>query len=111
MCQSPSQVFFFANDLENYSVFGRHILAYGDFNSFGKCIPFPQAEKVYNQDLYYKKTVKYVGEPMTHLESIASYAVTAASGGEVLSDSQFDIQGQRLEDSRESECIFNNCGL
>ncbi|KAK1376228.1 K(+) efflux antiporter 2, chloroplastic-like [Heracleum sosnowskyi] len=29
--------------------------------------------------------------------------VTAASGGEVLSDSQFDIQGQRLEDSRESE--------
>ncbi|KAK1360794.1 hypothetical protein POM88_045268 [Heracleum sosnowskyi] len=29
--------------------------------------------------------------------------VTAASGGEVLSDNQFDIQGQRLEDSRESE--------
>ncbi|RRT64794.1 hypothetical protein B296_00033035 [Ensete ventricosum] len=32
------------------------------------------AEKVYNQDLYFKKTVKYVGEPMTHLESIASSA-------------------------------------
>lgn len=34
-----------------------------------------QAEKVYNQDLYFKKTVKYVGEPMTHLEAIASSAV------------------------------------
>jgi hypothetical protein len=34
-----------------------------------------QAEKVFNQDLYYKRTVKYVGEPMTHLESIASSAV------------------------------------
>ncbi|PIN06013.1 Pyruvate kinase [Handroanthus impetiginosus] len=37
-----------------------------------------EAEKVYNQDLYFKKTVKYVGEPMTHLESIASSAVRAA---------------------------------
>ncbi|KAK1300600.1 hypothetical protein QJS10_CPB13g00817 [Acorus calamus] len=37
-----------------------------------------EAEKVYNQDLYYKKTVKFVGEPMTHLESIASSAVRAA---------------------------------
>ncbi|KAL0298965.1 UNVERIFIED_CONTAM: Pyruvate kinase, cytosolic [Sesamum radiatum] len=37
-----------------------------------------EAEKVYNQDLYSKKTVKYVGEPMTHLESIASSAVRAA---------------------------------
>ncbi|KAG6477119.1 hypothetical protein ZIOFF_066371 [Zingiber officinale] len=37
-----------------------------------------QAEKVFNQDLYFKKTVKYVGEPMTHLESIASSAVRAA---------------------------------
>ncbi|KAG2555806.1 hypothetical protein PVAP13_8NG033900 [Panicum virgatum] len=36
------------------------------------------AEKVFNQDLYYKRTVKYVGEPMTHLESIASSAVRAA---------------------------------
>ncbi|RRT53397.1 hypothetical protein B296_00040835 [Ensete ventricosum] len=36
---------------------------------------FLQAEKVFNQDLYFKKTVKYVGEPMTHLESIASSAV------------------------------------
>lgn len=34
-----------------------------------------QAEKVFNQDLYFKKTVKYVGEPMSHLESIASTAV------------------------------------
>ena len=34
-----------------------------------------QAEKVFNQDLYFKKTVKYVGEPMSHLESIASSAV------------------------------------
>ncbi|KAF4367993.1 hypothetical protein F8388_002604 [Cannabis sativa] len=34
-----------------------------------------EAEKVFNQDLYFKRTVKYVGEPMTHLESIASSAV------------------------------------
>ncbi|XP_054800038.1 pyruvate kinase 1, cytosolic-like isoform X2 [Prosopis cineraria] len=37
-----------------------------------------EAEKVFNQDLYFKKTVKYVGEPMTHLESIASSSVRAA---------------------------------
>ncbi|KAL3838229.1 hypothetical protein ACJIZ3_022820 [Penstemon smallii] len=37
-----------------------------------------EAEKVYNQDLYFKKAVKYVGEPMTHVESIASSAVRAA---------------------------------
>ncbi|XVF76299.1 hypothetical protein PTKIN_Ptkin13bG0255300 [Pterospermum kingtungense] len=37
-----------------------------------------EAEKVFNQDLYFKKTVKFVGEPMTHLESIASTAVRAA---------------------------------
>ncbi|CAI9091251.1 OLC1v1026222C1 [Oldenlandia corymbosa var. corymbosa] len=37
-----------------------------------------EAEKVYNQDVYFKKTVKYVGEPMSHLESIASSAVRAA---------------------------------
>ncbi|KAK4765662.1 hypothetical protein SAY86_026752 [Trapa natans] len=37
-----------------------------------------EAEKVFNHDLYYKKTVKYVGEPMSHLESIASSAVRAA---------------------------------
>jgi len=37
-----------------------------------------QAEKVSNQDQHFKKTVKYVGEPMTHLESIASTAVRAA---------------------------------
>ncbi|XAR72169.1 Pyruvate kinase [Bertholletia excelsa] len=37
-----------------------------------------EAEKVYNQDLYFKKATKYIGEPMTHLESIASSAVRAA---------------------------------
>lgn len=36
-----------------------------------------QAEKVSNQYRHFKKTVKYVGEPMTHLESIASSAVIA----------------------------------
>ncbi|KAF3775575.1 Pyruvate kinase 1 [Nymphaea thermarum] len=30
-----------------------------------------EAEKVFNQDLYFKKTVNYDGEPMSHLESIA----------------------------------------
>ncbi|KAL6641901.1 hypothetical protein ACP70R_020082 [Stipagrostis hirtigluma subsp. patula] len=37
-----------------------------------------EAEKVFNQDLYFKRAVKFVGEPMTHLESIASSAVRAA---------------------------------
>lgn len=37
-----------------------------------------EAEKVFNQDQYFKKTVKFVGEPMSHLESIASSAVRAA---------------------------------
>ncbi|KAL2933527.1 Pyruvate kinase 1 cytosolic [Bienertia sinuspersici] len=37
-----------------------------------------EAEKVFNQDLYFKKAVKYVGEPMSHLESIGSSAVRAA---------------------------------
>ncbi|XP_073013148.1 pyruvate kinase 1, cytosolic-like [Typha latifolia] len=37
-----------------------------------------EAEKVFNQDLYFKNTVRYVGEPMSHLESIASSAVRAA---------------------------------
>ncbi|XP_019192281.1 PREDICTED: pyruvate kinase 1, cytosolic-like isoform X3 [Ipomoea nil] len=37
-----------------------------------------EAEKVFNQDFYFKKTVKHVGEPMSHLESIASSAVRAA---------------------------------
>ncbi|CAH9090274.1 unnamed protein product [Cuscuta europaea] len=37
-----------------------------------------EAEKVFNQDVYFKKTVKFAGEPMTHLESIASTAVRAA---------------------------------
>uniref|UniRef100_A0A8R7TP07 Uncharacterized protein n=1 Tax=Triticum urartu TaxID=4572 RepID=A0A8R7TP07_TRIUA len=33
------------------------------------------AEKVFNQDFYFKRTMKYVGEPMIHLESIASSPV------------------------------------
>ncbi|XP_020581436.1 pyruvate kinase 1, cytosolic [Phalaenopsis equestris] len=37
-----------------------------------------EAEKVFNHELYFKKTVRFVGEPMTHLESIASSAVRAA---------------------------------
>ncbi|KAH6804078.1 Pyruvate kinase family protein [Perilla frutescens var. frutescens] len=37
-----------------------------------------EAEKVYNQDVYFKKAVKHVGEPMTHMEAIASSAVRAA---------------------------------
>ncbi|CAK9159610.1 unnamed protein product [Ilex paraguariensis] len=37
-----------------------------------------EAEKVYNQDLYFKRAVKYVGEPMTYLEAITSSAVRAA---------------------------------
>ncbi|KAH0775765.1 hypothetical protein KY290_007176 [Solanum tuberosum] len=36
-----------------------------------------EAEKVYNQDVYFKRAVKCVGEPMSHLESIASSAVRA----------------------------------
>ena len=40
-----------------------------------KLVPPFQAEKVYNQDVYFKRAVKCVGEPMTHLESIASSAV------------------------------------
>ncbi|XP_021865530.1 pyruvate kinase 1, cytosolic [Spinacia oleracea] len=37
-----------------------------------------EAERVFNQDQYFKKAVKYVGEPMSHLESIGSSAVRAA---------------------------------
>ncbi|KAG8374175.1 hypothetical protein BUALT_Bualt11G0103500 [Buddleja alternifolia] len=37
-----------------------------------------ESEKVFNQDQYFKRTVKFVGEPMSHLESIASSAVRAA---------------------------------
>ncbi|KAL7092165.1 hypothetical protein ACP275_12G148900 [Erythranthe tilingii] len=37
-----------------------------------------EAEKVFDQDQYFKRTVKFVGEPMTHLEAIASSAVRAA---------------------------------
>ena len=35
-----------------------------------------QAEKVYNHALYFKKAVEYVGEPMSHIESICSSAVS-----------------------------------
>ncbi|VVA26875.1 PREDICTED: pyruvate [Prunus dulcis] len=59
-----------------------HVLMYTISNS---CYSFKllsvssfSAEKVFNQDLYFKRAVKYVGEPMTHLESIASSAVRAA---------------------------------
>ncbi|KAK9153802.1 hypothetical protein Sjap_001282 [Stephania japonica] len=37
-----------------------------------------EAEKAFNQDIYFKNVVKYVGEPMTQLESIASSAVHTA---------------------------------
>lgn len=38
-----------------------------------------EAEKVYNQAVYFKRTIKGVKEPMQHLESIASSAVRAAT--------------------------------
>jgi len=38
-----------------------------------------EAEKVYNQAVYFKRTIKGVPEPMQHLESIASSAVRAAT--------------------------------
>eukprot|EP00850_Spirogloea_muscicola_P006853 SM000033S12374 [mRNA] locus=s33:548322:551061:+ [translate_table: standard] len=38
-----------------------------------------EAEKVYNHGQHFKKVLKFVGEPMTHLESIASSAVRAAA--------------------------------
>lgn len=37
-----------------------------------------EAEKVFNHDTFFKKAGKYVGEPMSHIESIASSAVRAA---------------------------------
>jgi len=37
-----------------------------------------EAEKVYNQAFYFKKTMKYGNEPTSHLESIATTAVSAA---------------------------------
>ncbi|KAL1813264.1 hypothetical protein DCAR_0625562 [Daucus carota subsp. sativus] len=37
-----------------------------------------EAEKVFNQEMHFKKTVRFVGEPMSHLESITSSAVRAA---------------------------------
>jgi pyruvate kinase len=38
-----------------------------------------EAEKVFNQAVYFKRTIKGVKEPMQHLESIASSAVRAAT--------------------------------
>jgi pyruvate kinase len=38
-----------------------------------------EAEKVFNQAVYFKRAIKDVPEPMQHLESIASSAVRAAS--------------------------------
>ncbi|EPS57753.1 pyruvate kinase, partial [Genlisea aurea] len=37
-----------------------------------------QAEKVHNQELYFKKTMKSISQPLIHLESITSTAVRAA---------------------------------
>ncbi|ONK57654.1 uncharacterized protein A4U43_C09F2710 [Asparagus officinalis] len=37
-----------------------------------------EAEKVYNQYVQFKKIVKYVGQPMSHEEAVASSAVRAA---------------------------------
>ncbi|PPD81035.1 hypothetical protein GOBAR_DD22035 [Gossypium barbadense] len=63
-------------------VFGNH----GSLNLLGMLKS--EAEKVFNQDMFFKKTVKYVGEPMTHLESIDSSAKSLSSvqinGGETL---------------------------
>ncbi|KDO36605.1 hypothetical protein CISIN_1g039146mg, partial [Citrus sinensis] len=36
------------------------------------------AEKVFNHNLFFKKVINYVGEPMSHLESITSSAVRSA---------------------------------
>jgi len=38
-----------------------------------------EAEKVFNQALYFRQTCKHVGEPMGYLETIASSAVKAAT--------------------------------
>jgi pyruvate kinase len=38
-----------------------------------------EAEKVFNQDIYFKRVLKDIPEPMQHLESIASAAVRAAT--------------------------------
>ncbi|PON34382.1 Pyruvate kinase [Trema orientale] len=37
-----------------------------------------EAESVYNQPLHFKKALKFLGEPMSHAESVASSAVRAA---------------------------------
>ncbi|TYG71938.1 hypothetical protein ES288_D05G439400v1 [Gossypium darwinii] len=66
-------------------VFGDH----GSLNLLGMLKS--EVENVFNQDMFFKTTVKYVGEPMTHLESIASSAQLKKSlssvqinGGETL---------------------------
>lgn len=38
-----------------------------------------EAERVYNQSFHFKSVVDYVGEPMSHAESVASSAVRAAN--------------------------------
>lgn len=38
-----------------------------------------EAEKVFNQAVYFKRMIKSIGEPMQHLESIASSAVRTAT--------------------------------
>ncbi|XP_039125648.1 pyruvate kinase 1, cytosolic-like [Dioscorea cayenensis subsp. rotundata] len=67
-----------------------------------------EAEKVFNQDLYFKKTVKYVGEPMTHLESIASSAVRAAIKVKASVIIVFTSSGRaaRLIASTGRQCLF-----
>ncbi|KAK8293312.1 hypothetical protein V6Z11_D06G180100 [Gossypium hirsutum] len=58
-------------------VFGNH----GSLNLLGM---------LKSEDMFFKKTVKYVGEPITHLESIASSALKKSlssvqiNGGETL---------------------------
>ncbi|XP_040948852.1 uncharacterized protein [Gossypium hirsutum] len=65
-------------------VFGNH----GSLNLLGMLKS--EAEKVFDRDMFFKKTVKYVGEPMTHLESIASSVLKKSlssnqiNGGETL---------------------------
>ncbi|TYH73659.1 hypothetical protein ES332_D05G344700v1 [Gossypium tomentosum] len=62
-------------------VFGNH----GSLNLLGML-----KSEVFDRDMFFKKTVKYVGEPMTHLESIASSVLKKSlssiqiNGGETL---------------------------
>ncbi|CAK9154049.1 unnamed protein product [Ilex paraguariensis] len=60
---------------KTFTITFRIIIGYRYCHELKCCL---QAEKVYNQDLYFKRAVKYVGEPMTYLEAITSSAVRAA---------------------------------